>query len=299
MICFNARTIGAMTLSLLVVGVTACVDWDDSTLPANSGEELVLFEDIRFDSAGLQPDPLAGDDWPAGPDLDDVPGCLRNDVDWVVSDDTRLLIFDGSCNGSEYFYRAPVMEVLDDDEFHVAVTIMAARTDRMGKADEGPANGMADGEGSYSNFLSYLYNPDSPIIDPDADFDVSANSDHISDQIDEILSNVGDDDLMVDLTFVPTVRTWQHYVDVLDPAEVASQEVAQDAGEQRRDQFTADLIDISTDGVDQVTGCQEVARSTDTHRAVYSCTVDQVELLTQLPHRVVDVKSVSQIPGNL
>lgn len=289
----SLQKFGLFALGCSLVAAAACVDDDGEP-------DLAEFEEIGFDQAGLQPDPLAGDEWPAGPDLEDVPACLRDDVELVLSEDTRLLIFDGSCDDTEYLYRAPVMEMLDDEEFRVAVPIMAVRTDRMGQAEDGPANGFSGGDGSSLQFISYLYDPDSPIIDPDADFDVEDNLEHLKDQIDEGLSDAsGDDEFLVDLLFIPTVRNWQHYVDVLDPEEVASSQVAQAAGESRRDAFTADLIDISSAGVEGQAGCEEVARSTDTHRAVYSCTAEQVEALSELATRLVDIEFISEIPDDL
>ena len=279
----------------LVIGLgTACGDDDDSSPDAPTD-----FEEIGFDQQGLQPDPLAGDDWPAAPDTDDIPSCMQGEIDLITNGDRRLLLFESDCNGDEYFYRAPVLDMLDDDQFEVAVYIMAARTDRMGKAQYGPTNGASDGQDSYNVFQSMVYDPDAQVYDPDADFDEDANHDHISAQIDDGLAQNDDDELMVDLVFQPTVRSWQHYVDVLDPDEVDTEDIAEQVGQDRRDTYAQDLLEISTEAVENTTGCQEVAASSSSHRAIYTCTPDQVDLLTALSMRVIDVEFVDEVPYDL
>ena len=289
------RTAIPLTLFLaLALATTGCGDDDDPG--ADHGD----YDDIGFERQGLQPDPLADVDLPDNPDFSDAPQCIQDELDFLTtsSDADRLLLVEGQCNGEEYLYRAPVLDMLNDQEFAVALNIMAARTDRMGTASHGPANGGGGGDGPSYSIRTMLYTPDAPIYDPDADFDVDDNLQHISQQIDDGLAATDDDPLTVELTFRPTVRTWQHYVDVLDPDEVASQSVAQDAGHQRRNDYAADLNAISVDAVEDVTSCQVQATDDQAHRAFFSCTTDEAELLKGLPNRIINVNFTSFVPDD-
>ena len=289
------RTALPLTLFLvLALATTGCGDDDDPG--ADHGD----YDDIGFERQGLQPDPLADVDLPDNPDFSDAPQCIQDELDFLStsSDADRLLLVEGQCNGDEYLYRAPVLDMLNDQEFAAALNIMAARTDRMGTATHGPANGGGGGDGPSFSIRTMLYTPDAPIYDPDADFDVDDNLQHISQQIDDGLAATDDDPLTVELTFRPTVRTWQHYVDVLDPDEVASQSVARDAGHQRREDYTADLHDVSIDAVDSASGCQVQDTHSHEHRGLYECTTDQIQLLTDLPDRVVDVQFTDELSND-
>ncbi len=262
----------------------------------------ITYDDVTFDSAGLQPDPLGGEEWPALPEMADVPSCLQSEVERAVSGNERLLLFDGGCNGQTFYYRAPVMENLSDEEFLVAVGVLAVRNDRMGSASVGVANGRHAGD-SYEHFQTWIYNPDTPIIDPDEGFDPEENYDSLQQTLEDDLQMeelyTESDLVFPSLRFVPTVRSWQHYVDVLNPDEVASEEAARDAGIARLEDYVDSLLGNSLGAVEEVAGCETVRRHPREHRAVVACTEDQVLLLPQLANRISAAPLITEAPDQL
>lgn len=292
----NKRQIalGAMTCFLFACGGE---EPGESNHNDQNSTGVVEFDDISFDSAGLQPDPLANDDWQQLPDV--MPADFQSDMEMVVYDDLRLLMFEGENQDGSYFYRAPVLLDLSDEEFAVAVQVMLPRSDRFGNASHGASNGGSSGSGDFHGFTSYLYDPNGVVVDPDADFDLATNQAHIQAQVDDALADdsdilLDDDDrYLVNLTFTPTVLVWENYVDILNPTEVQSISTARQFGEDRQAQYQDDLLDLSSAGVLDVSGCTEVSRNLFGHRATYSCSADDAEFLPLVANRIVDIHFVT------
>lgn len=280
----RTQTIFKLTTILCTLALVACGEFvEDATCDTDceTGEQR----------SGLDLDPLSGLDLDDGPDLNDVPADMQSfvsDTKDGLDDSEKIISFYGRLTENddvqEYTYRADIepMAALSDDEFEVAADILARRNDITG-VSETPleSNGMSDGEGNTSSQFFTMVTYD-PTADPEPGPDIQARIDMIEDEIATAMDDNGDDPnldsqgrLEASMAF-DWNYLWFYHVDVFEPSEVVSEEIAIDTGESRAEtEMDAKFDDVASE-LDELAECVENDRSTGDAVGVYGCNEDLI-----------------------